>query len=75
MGIGYARKIKAWLWLLSHKAVPVVMWTRLVVSYVVARLAVSYVDMLWNQSLTVFRIIQRRLAFGVEDFESWQPVV
>ena len=26
MGIGYARKIKAWLWLLSHKAVPVGEW-------------------------------------------------
>ena len=26
MGVGYARKIKVWLWLISHKAIPVGEW-------------------------------------------------
>ena len=39
----------------------------------VASLVLSYVDMLWHQSLTFLGIVQRLLAFGVEEaLESWQ---
>ena len=64
-------KIKVWLCLLSHKAVHIGKW----LSSRVVRLAVSYVRMLWNQSLNVSRIVHRRLAFAVEASKSRQLAV
>ena len=62
-------KIKAWLWLLTYKAVHVGEWLSSRGGEVGCKLCGHALESISH--CFVFGIVHRQLTFGVETFESW----